>query len=304
MADSPWVKWFTSDFLGGIGSANLKADEIGVYTVILSLIADRGAPIDNDRAWIAGKAGTSTRRCNQIVDRLIAIGKLEVRRGLLGNARMIREIKKRDGKSDQARAAAFARWHNDDQPELPIEGGSGDYPRIKSRKTEEHIDLKSGKNGQKPQKSANSDDADASPTRARARPRDSETQKEEEESSPAANPKPRVAQADADADLPDLLGITHRLCRMGGVSMVRPSAHKTNMDIVKHWIAEGIDIEAIVIPAIEAQFKDTRETTIGSLSFYGARVARDQARAVANGHGPPTREWTAEEQAKYLASLK
>ena len=47
--DSAWTKIYHDDFLQGCRAANLNAEEIGVYAVVLFLIASRGSPIEDDR---------------------------------------------------------------------------------------------------------------------------------------------------------------------------------------------------------------------------------------------------------------
>ncbi len=59
-----------------------------------------------------------------------------------------------------------------------------------------------------------------------------------------------------------------------------------NVDVVKGWIAAGVDIEATVIPAIEEQFKNAGDQNIGSLRFYAGRVAKKHAQANPKRSGP------------------
>jgi uncharacterized protein YdaU (DUF1376 family) len=186
VAESPWIKFYTSDFLTGV--ADLQAEEIGIYTVLLALIWDKGGPIADDAAWLARRAGTSTRKFNQVRIRLIELGKLEARNGLLANRRALDEVTKRDGKSAQARNAALTRWKVEGEPELPLgqaakpvgtkvapraRARSADYlpknGQINGRNSEDKDVLISGNNQQEPQKSAIPGDADACfPSRAGA----------------------------------------------------------------------------------------------------------------------------------------
>src|SRR3546814_5348741 len=108
MAENPYIKWWTSDFLNGV--IDLTAEEIGVYAVLLALIADRGGPVTDDPQWLARRCGTTTRGFNRIRDRLMDAGKIERRNGLLGNRRMLAEVTERDKKSKQATDAARSRW--------------------------------------------------------------------------------------------------------------------------------------------------------------------------------------------------
>jgi uncharacterized protein YdaU (DUF1376 family) len=271
MSAAPYIKFFTSDFLTGI--ADLSADEIGVYTVVLALIWDRGTPIPDDPAWLARRAGTSTRRFNQIKNRLCDLGKLEVRNGLIGNRRALSEVAKRDGKSDQARAAALARWHHEGEPELPLDDAPGKTkPPIKSGKSgqtsEEQDVLIPRKSERKSQKTANSDDADASsPSRARASP--------EPELESNNRPTPESLPLGPDADLVTLLEAVSDAC---GYRPSHPGQIARAMDMVKAWREEGIDFDLIVLPTVRYIVANSNDPT-SSLARFDRKVRHEHAKA-------------------------
>lgn len=296
MAEKPWIKWFTSDFLTGI--ADLEADEIGIYAVILNLIADRGAPIEDDPAWLARRAGTSTRRFNKVRARLIELGKLEVRNGLLGNRRMIAEVEKRDGKSQQARAAAIARWHGHNEPELPLGEEAPDQPapaakpqkngRKSASLSGDNRDLNSPKNPQKSQKSAVSDDADAfSPSRARARQMPEIRNNQSNESSPPPRAPAREAPADPDPDPDpprhspldnrDLMALMNACSEASGYFPVQPGQIAKAMDTIRGWRDAGIDFEEIVIPTIKHVIANSPDPT-SSFARFDRKVRHEHAR--------------------------
>lgn len=294
MAEKPWIKWFTSDFLNGI--ADLEADEIGIYAVILNLIADRGAPIADDPAWLARRAGTSTRRFNKVRERLIELGKLEVRNGLIGNRRMIAEVEKRDGKSQQARAAAIARWHGHNEPELPLgdEDAQEPAPDAKQQKngrktaslSGDNRDLNSPKNTNKSLKSAVSDDADAFfPSRARARQMPEIRNTQSNESSPPPRAPAREAPADPDPDPPkhspldnrDLMALMNACSEASGYFPIQPGAIAKAMDTIRAWRDAGIDFEEIVIPTIKHVIANSPDPT-SSFARFDRKVRHEQAR--------------------------
>jgi uncharacterized protein YdaU (DUF1376 family) len=273
--DSPWIKWFTGDFLTGVGAANLKADEIGVYTIVLNLIAERGRPIDDDRKWIAGQSGSTTRRCGQIIDRLIELGKLEVRGGLIGNPRMMAEVSKRDAKSDTARRAAMDRWHGA-QGELKIDGKNEDKTEIKPRKNEDKVEIKSGTQPDIPQKSAENEDADACFPRARAR---SELRVQSLEEESVTPPKT------------DLMGLVSKAGRAAGIDVGphRSASHfAAQMDAVKKWRDLGLDFDTEVIPALEADARDNPGER-HSLVYYTRQFHRLAAQKEAKLNGSSSR---------------
>lgn len=288
MAASPWIKFYTSDFLNGV--ADLEADEIGVYTVILALIWDRGAPIADDPSWLARRSGTSTRRFNQIKAKLIGLGKIEIRNGMIGNHRAIAEVARRDAKSDTARKAALARWHGASEPELPLD--EDDPPRArahgpaangriipakKADSSQEQTDLKTGKPDQKPQKSAKTDDADASsPSRARA----------------AQKPESRIiSHPDSESGTPDppgrlddrdLQALVDASCEAAGYRPISPAQIDRAFRIVEEWRKEGIDFDDVVIPSIKAVVAESSDPT-RTLGRFSARIRHEHARRKAKG---------------------
>jgi hypothetical protein len=106
------------------------------------------------------------------------------------------------------------------------------------------------------------------------------------DSSTATNPK-EIGVADVADETWDLLGITNRLARLGGVSIHREAARARAMDLVKGWIAAGIDIQKTAIPAIEEQRRETSEKSIGGLEFYAGRIAKRHADSGDEARGPP-----------------
>lgn len=255
MSDKPWIKWFTSDFLNGVASANLKPDEIGIYAVCLSLMADRGGPIDDDRAWIARKAGTSTRHASMVINKLAGMpGKLKLRAGMIGNVRMLAEIKRRDGKSDKARAAAMARWNAADQPELDL------APRARARSGTEQdgekspiipeiiSEIKTDLKSQKRRKTAENPDADASRL-AGAR---EESQRSDRISS---QPNPSVGLATEPLDP------LARILDAAGYFPKTQEARDRSARQVARWLEAAISLEATILPVIANALAQNPEPT-------------------------------------------
>jgi len=277
--DSAWTKIYHDDFLQGCRAANLNAEEIGVYAVVLFLIASRGSPIEDDRRWIAGFTGLSTRKASQIIDKLAALpNKLVVRNGMIGNHKMLRVVRERDRKSDQARRAAHARWHGDD-PKLPLEEPETPiYPREKPKdKSEITSEIKSPKR----QKSAIPDDADASRL---ARARDSETQ-----NPIPSHPKDSVGKARANGGTGEtglrdkgLIAQYEAIAHAAGLSTTSPAAIDRAITQVERWIADGIDVEQTILPVVrEVTAKSDEPTRL--LSRFDKAVRFAHAKRSAGG---------------------
>lgn len=83
---------YPSDFLNGI--VGLKPDEIAVYTVVMMMHYDRGEPIEyrGRGRELVTRTGLSRKRLNQVLDRLVNLGKLEWNGDAIGNPRAAAEI--------------------------------------------------------------------------------------------------------------------------------------------------------------------------------------------------------------------
>jgi uncharacterized protein YdaU (DUF1376 family) len=87
----PWYKRYPSDFIGG--TLDLSFEEKGAYSILLDLMYDKGrGVIPDDSAWIARVLGCSTRKWNQLRERLIEAGKIEVRETGLTNHRVAKQV--------------------------------------------------------------------------------------------------------------------------------------------------------------------------------------------------------------------
>lgn len=70
----PYVQWFQDDFLGGI--RGMKAMEIGIYTVLLNEMYNRGVALDQSDERLARMCGTDTRTFRHVLDMLIGDEKI------------------------------------------------------------------------------------------------------------------------------------------------------------------------------------------------------------------------------------
>lgn len=296
MADSPYIKWWTSDFLTGV--IDLTAEEIGIYTILLTMMADRGGPLDDEPSWLARRCGTTTFRFNRTREKLEAEGKLTTRNGLIGNRRMLTEIRGRDAKSKQASTAAEARWAKwreehpaslpfDDQahvgtPVAPVRAGarseakrSTKPARIRSEKTGDNAKVKSEFPDDDPQKSAENADADAcfpfARTRARPEP--------ESESHPNPTQSPDTASSDPPQVGPtrDLQLLYEAVCDASGFATASPGAISRAMTTVQSWRDGGIDFDSVVLPTIRKTVADSSEPT-RVLSRFDKAIQHEHAR--------------------------
>lgn len=100
----------------------------------------------------------------------------------------------------------------------------------------------------------------------------------------------------------DLLRIAAGLARAGGINLnpARPGPYTREVDVVRAWLKDGIDLDKTALPAISARLATTAEESIGSLKFYDADVRRAHGRTIA----APSKTLNGGKAAKPVAPLK
>ncbi len=91
MSKRPWYKRYPADFIAA--TMQLSLEEKGAYSIVLDLMYDKGGQIIDNSRYIARVCGCSTRRWNQIRERLIGDGKIVVDGDYLTNKRVKSELK-------------------------------------------------------------------------------------------------------------------------------------------------------------------------------------------------------------------
>lgn len=129
MSDLPFIKFYPSDFLGGV--SGLSPAERGVYITLLCLIWDKGQPIEEDHARLARRCGMPKATFSRSLEALIDESKIVRVDGLLTNERAEKVIVDRKNRTEKARAAAGVRWGSQDGN---IEGKQGSNDANASRK--------------------------------------------------------------------------------------------------------------------------------------------------------------------------
>lgn len=81
MSDDPWVKFFPSDFLAGVGG--LSAAERGVYITLLCQIYEDGGPVERNDQRLARLCGVTKPAFKKALESLIAMRKIREADGYL-----------------------------------------------------------------------------------------------------------------------------------------------------------------------------------------------------------------------------
>lgn len=244
MSAKPWHRRYHSDALAGMLSLTLE--ERGAYQTCLDLIYDRQGPIpDNDRL-LAGYMGCSIRKWKALRERLLMLGKLIARDGMLTNARAEKEIEN-DAKT--------ARKH----AENGLKGG---------RKRAEN-EKKANENNERSQAGLKHG---SSLPEARSQKPDIEKDKNR------CSVTPRASPAEPDYDRQELERMAQALALE--IRLIRPIAPK-DRQVLKGWLDEGFHFENIVMEAAKHVYAREAAKGLGISGFaYLDGAVRDEAAEV------------------------
>lgn len=90
MSGLPYYKAYPRDFMDG--TIGMDFELKGAYRLALDLIYMQGGLLPDDARYIAGQMGCSVKKWNSLRDKLVALGKLEVRGSYLANNRADKEL--------------------------------------------------------------------------------------------------------------------------------------------------------------------------------------------------------------------
>lgn len=108
MGDTPFIKFYPSDFLGG--TSGLSPAERGVYITLLCLMYEVDGPVLRDDARLSRRCGAPKTAFKRILDALVLEGKIIEDGGFLTNARAEKSIADRAKRTQNATHAANAKW--------------------------------------------------------------------------------------------------------------------------------------------------------------------------------------------------
>jgi len=308
----PWYKRNGADLvMATLGFPSIE--HRWAYSAIIDMLNDRDRPLADDPGFICGFTGLSKRKWKDVRAYLIAEGYLvELGDGTLTNPRFERERAERLADAERSAAAgrrgglksAAQRAAKQGQMEFiseKTEGFSGDNREINGRLSGDNPPL----NEQEQRNSAISDQAPPQPSCARECASEARGERREEENITNGESE---KHARTPIDRSGLLTLTQMCARTGGVTLhpERPQSFAREMDIVKAWVADGVDIEKTAVPVIAgalARMKD--DDTVGSLKFFDGRVRKAHARTLGAGGEPagPSAFDDAAARAAYLAKL-
>jgi len=108
MSESPFVNFYTSDFLAG--TSGLTASVKGVYITILCLMYESEAPLTQSWETLARRCGCTLPAFKKAVETLTDDDKITVSGGAIWSEKCEKHITLRRERQNSARAAAKTRW--------------------------------------------------------------------------------------------------------------------------------------------------------------------------------------------------
>lgn len=126
MGESPFIKFYPSDFLAG--TSGLSPAERGVYITLLCLIYEADGPIERHDARLSRRCGSPKSAFQRTLEALIDEGKIVDADGMLSNKRAEKAIVDRQNRSQTATHAAKQRWtaqgEKTQQNQMPKDAGA------------------------------------------------------------------------------------------------------------------------------------------------------------------------------------
>ena len=108
MSASPYVPFYTSDFLGG--TSGMTAASKGVYITLICLIYEAEAPLPQSWDTLARRCGCTLPAFKKAVEALQDDGKIEVTGAGIWSDKCAKHIAQRRERQSSATAAAKTRW--------------------------------------------------------------------------------------------------------------------------------------------------------------------------------------------------
>lgn len=119
----PYFDFYPTDFMRGV--RGLTATEVGIYTMLLCRIYEENGPVEYHPVRLSAYCGTRESVLTKAVDRLIVLGRIEVRDGMLSDDRAMKEIGIRETKlknsSRAGKASAEKRHQNQSKDATGVE---------------------------------------------------------------------------------------------------------------------------------------------------------------------------------------
>ncbi len=118
-----WFKFYPADFMNGV--RGLSAQEVGLYTMLLARIYEENGPVEYHPLRLSTYCGMREATFVKTLEKLLALGKITLRDGMLSNTRAEAEISNRShdlkNASKAGKASAEKRQQNQRQDATSVQ---------------------------------------------------------------------------------------------------------------------------------------------------------------------------------------
>jgi uncharacterized protein YdaU (DUF1376 family) len=122
VSNTPFVPFYTSDFLSGTGG--MTAATKGVYITILCLIYEAETPLPQSWETLARRCGCTLPAFKKAVEALIDDGKVTLIDGAIWSPKCEKHLALRRERQSSARSAAKTRWQKSEQNQSEDDAGA------------------------------------------------------------------------------------------------------------------------------------------------------------------------------------
>lgn len=281
----PWYKRSGGDMLlACMGMPD--AEHKWAYSCLIDMLNDRDQPLPDDSAFICGFTGLTKRKWAAVRQYLTTTPAgapriIITEDGYLSNPRFHREWKEREidrersikaGREGGKKSAAI-RAENQQRPEK--------VPQELPESSEKHAPRTEDKLGDNLQKRQNSAEKVQPPPQASRAREEARGESIREESTTQRPSLERREGVNDDRPIEDIYDLTIACCDAAGMTAriaSRPALLTQSIDIVKGWVAAGIDIRETAIPVIENKLMGMDDAA-HSLAKFAAAIDTHHAKA-------------------------
>lgn len=119
MSETPFILFYTSDFLAG--TSGMTASAKGVYITLLCLMYESEAPLAQSWDTLARRCGCTFPAFKKAIDSLKDDGKIVLLDGGIWSSKCEKHITQRRERQKSAKAAAKKRWEKDEQKQCELD---------------------------------------------------------------------------------------------------------------------------------------------------------------------------------------
>lgn len=269
-----FAMWHVGDWISGVEEIQPETEYV-YFRLVMFIYQMDGTLKDNDQAN-ARRCRVSTRAYRKHRTKLLDLGKIEIRNGLIWNSRCEREIDHVKKISTRAKTRSEKRWKAHRESKLAEKLAENSL--VLSGKTSRKLASKTSENPGKVNDSSKTVHASYHATQMQTRelvnPGPSKVRIEGGGGgarAPARDPVMKTEIAVNGAVDPE--AVHERCCELIGVSREKHMAFAAS-SVVRSWLAGGLDPEIDIYPTVEKLMSGRQGDPPGSMAYFTKAVTR------------------------------